>query len=576
MYNNVINSIFYKTNGVCYLENNLVSSIISPINNVCVIIVMALLISHSTFFRQLLDGKRSYTNQFLLLITFGVFSLYAAAVGNESNVRVLGPMLAGLLGGPITGVGAGLFGGFYRFFDLRYAGAAEMAYSALLATLLAGLAGGLVNIRNKGQLPSVWGAACFALAYEIFHMLLTVVVGQEEIVIASVKKVCAPMIISHTAGAALFVFLTRNKVNQRNIKREKEKAQQELQKSEERFSTAFNLSPTPMMIRNVKDNIIVSVNNSFLHTYQWSPEDVLGKKITDQPFQIDKYNDFLNLLNENGSVCEFETHLHNHLGKVWSCLLSAAIVTINGESHILSSLIDISERQRLVEEVLRLDRLNMVGQMAASVAHEIRNPLTSVRGYLQLIKKQSKGNIDESRFDLMFNELDRTNSIISEYLLLAKNKVPDRKMHCLNNIITSVFPLLQTATGNSISAIELFLEDIPSLYLDENEIRQLLFNLINNGLEAMPTGGVLTIRTYQEANNIVLTISDQGHGIYPEILEKLGTPFLTTKDTGTGLGLPICYRIAFRHNATIQVESSPKGTTFWVRFKIPGNESSKE
>jgi len=105
--------------------------------------------------------------------------------------------------------------------------------------------------------------------------------------------------------------------------------------------------------------------------------------------------------------------------------------------------------------------------------------------------------------------------------------------------------------------------------LDANEIHYLLLNLIRNGVEAMPTGGELTLRTVLIENEVVLSINDQGNGIPQNILRHLGTPFLTTKDMGTGLGLPICYRIASRNRADIRVDTSEQGTTFFVHFNVP-------
>jgi signal transduction histidine kinase len=108
--------------------------------------------------------------------------------------------------------------------------------------------------------------------------------------------------------------------------------------------------------------------------------------------------------------------------------------------------------------------------------------------------------------------------------------------------------------------------------IDANEIRQLLLNLTLNGLEAMQAGGNLFIRTFLEDNKVVLAVEDQGSGIDPSVYDKLGTPFVTTKETGTGLGLAICYSIAARHNATMGVDTGPKGTTFKVAFKINHKE----
>ncbi len=213
------------------------------------------------------------------------------------------------------------------------------------------------------------------------------------------------------------------------------------------------------------------------------------------------------------------------------------------------------------------ERLNIVGQMAVSFAHEIRNPLTTVCGYLQILsrKKQECSSCKE-RFALMIKELNHASAIISEYLLLAQDKQAERKKCCLNTIIEELFPLIQGDAIVSNVAINLNLKSIPQLYLDENEIRKLLLNLVKNGVEAMPKGGNLTIGTNSEKDKVVLSVGDQGVGIPIKILENLGKPFLTTKDMGMGLGLPICYRIANRHNATIDVKTGDRGTTFFICF----------
>lgn len=424
-----------------WLNNTLADSIISLMNNVC-IIVMAYALGHSKYYLEWLDGHRTLKNKSYLALIFGLFSLYAAAAGGVANVRVLGPILGGLIGGPLVGIGASFFGGIYRFLDLRYAGASEMAHSALLATFLAGLAGGLVYRWKNGQLPGLKTTAVFAIIFEAFHMALTVAMGyQNEIVITTVKNVGVPMIASHTIGATLFVFITKNIITTR----------------------------------------------------------------------------------------------------------------------------------KLEQEILRLDRLNMVGQMAANVAHEIRNPLTSVRGYLQRMQMKNNYSLGKEHCELMLEELDRTNLIISEYLLLTKEKVSHRKNCSLNTIISALYPLLYTNAIAVNSKITLALEDIPTLYLDENEIRQLLLNLVNNGLDAMPSGGEIIIHTFHKQDKVVLSIIDQGSGISSQLFGKLGTPFLTTKSEGTGLGLAICYRIAFRHNASINVKTSSAGTTFAVNFALALN-----
>lgn len=162
--------------------------------------------------------------------------------------------------------------------------------------------------------------------------------------------------------------------------------------------------------------------------------------------------------------------------------------------------------------------------------------------------------------------MDRANSIISEFLSLAKNKPVKLQESNLNTIIAAVLPLIRSDSLAKDMNVVFECDDLPLILIDEQEIRQLLLNLSRNGLEAMPPGGTLTIRTYEENDTVVLSIQDQGYGISDEILSKLGTPFVTTKEEGTGLGLAVCYSIAERHNAWIDVNSSEQGTNFRVYF----------
>jgi len=207
--------------------------------------------------------------------------------------------------------------------------------------------------------------------------------------------------------------------------------------------------------------------------------------------------------------------------------------------------------------------------MAAGIAHEVRNPMTTVRGFLQMFRSNQELTGYTSRFDLMIDELDRANAIISQFLSLAKNKPVTHKMQNLNSVIETLYPLIQADAFESDTYISLNLHDIPDVLIDEKEMRQLILNLTSNGLQAMDRGKTLTIKTYPGKNEVVLAVQDQGAGIDPEIVNKLGTPFLTTKDEGTGLGLAVCYSVAARHNAIIEVKTGTEGTTFFIRFNVP-------
>ena len=216
-----------------------------------------------------------------------------------------------------------------------------------------------------------------------------------------------------------------------------------------------------------------------------------------------------------------------------------------------------------------MERLNIVGKMAASIGHEVRNPMTTVRGYLQLLQSKDDFAKYNEDFSIMIGELDRANSIITEFLSLAKNKAVHMEIGNINNVIKSLQPLLQADASCRGHQLFIELSEIPDNKFDEKEIRQMILNLVRNGFEAMQDNGEIRISTYAENGNTIVSIRDRGRGIPDEVMQKLGTPFITTKEHGTGLGLPICYRIAERHAARIKVESTSQGTTISIMFKPP-------
>lgn len=237
---------------------------------------------------------------------------------------------------------------------------------------------------------------------------------------------------------------------------------------------------------------------------------------------------------------------------------------------------DITCRKKAESEIARLDRLNLVGQLASGIAHEIRNPMTTVRGYLQLLGEKPAYVDKKSTFGLMISELDRANSIISEFLSLAQIKQTELKYQNLNDILNNLYPLLEADAFTQDKQISFVKREIPNLNLNGNEISQLVLNVVRNGLESMERRGSLNINSFVDGDKVVLAIMDEGCGIPPENLNKIGTPFFTTKDFGTGLGMATSYKIAESHNAEICINSSSSGTTFSVLFPIPEKKQEED
>ncbi|MCM3690811.1 PAS domain S-box protein [Neobacillus niacini] len=345
---------------------------------------------------------------------------------------------------------------------------------------------------------------------------------------------------------------------------ERKRMADHLFRSQERFRKIFESSPLLKAILSQKDLTFIDINPSWSKFTGYSCDELTHQKINSRNF-IDEATG--KSIDFNKKILNKKIRYETKNGEVRSGLLSTEMIDIDSEPCSLVVLNDITERVHLENEMYRLDRLNLIGEMAAGIAHEIRNPMTTVQGFLQLTRNKVD-KLSTDIIDLMLEELNRANSIITEFLNLAKNKISVKRNQNLNTIIEALSPLIQAEALRSNKQLKLELGECPDISLDEKEIRQLILNIALNGLDAMTSNGNLTIKTYKDKETVVLQIKDEGQGISPEVLSKLGTPFFTTKETGTGLGLAICYSVAKRHDAQIEIETGDEGTTFSARFQL--------
>ncbi|OAS88383.1 MULTISPECIES: PAS domain S-box protein [Metabacillus] len=372
--------------------------------------------------------------------------------------------------------------------------------------------------------------------------------------------------MEHIVEERTFELLKANEKLQKEIE-ERNKIADHLYLSQERFRKIFESSPCLMAIFSLKDKMFIDINTSWVNIIGYSYEELVNKSINIQHFIDESDGSYIDL---NQTIRNRKISYKTKNGEIRAGLLSTEMIDIHPEPCTLIVLTDITERVHLEKEMYRLDRLNLIGEMAAGIAHEIRNPMTTVHGFLQ-VTRNDRDNLPVEIVDLMLEELNRANSIITEFLNLAKNKVSVKMKHNLNTIIEALSPLIQAEALRSSKHIYLDLGKCPDIYLDQKEIRQLILNIALNGLDAMSSGGKLTIKTYIEERAVILEVKDQGSGISPEVLEKIGTPFFTTKEKGTGLGLAICYSVAERHHADIDIETGSMGTIFSIRFDLNHN-----
>lgn len=258
-------------------------------------------------------------------------------------------------------------------------------------------------------------------------------------------------------------------------------------------------------------------------------------------------------------------------GKVLHTEIVETITTLNNEPAIQVIIRDISERKKNEELLINSEKLYVAGQLAAGIAHEIRNPLTSLKGFLQLIASGRKNN--STYYDIMNSELDRIEEIVSELLMLSKPQVYELNYQDMRVMMRDTVTLLESQANLHNIVIEAeYGKDPLWVYGVENQIKQVFINVIKNAIEAMIDGGAIKIDLSRENDGVYVRIHDEGPGIDDEQLAKMGQPFYTTKVKGTGLGLMVSFKIVDNHQGKINARSElGKGTTFEIvlPFRYP-------
>lgn len=243
--------------------------------------------------------------------------------------------------------------------------------------------------------------------------------------------------------------------------------------------------------------------------------------------------------------------------------------------HNLDDAIDkmqnIMEKSKSHRDLQRAEKMNAIGQLAASVAHEIRNPMTVVKGFLQIfLAKEQMSDEERMYIRLMIDEMNRAETIINDYLSMAKpdleqteringKELAEKAMDLMNSYAMMAKNI--TMTASRIEEIE--------IKGNKSELQQVLINMLKNGIEAMKDGGQLSLSLYQEGPFGVFKVSDTGIGMTQDELKRLGTAFYSLKEKGTGMGLTVCYQIVERMKGKIEVESEKGvGTTFRIYVPI--------
>lgn len=321
-----------------------------------------------------------------------------------------------------------------------------------------------------------------------------------------------------------------------------------------------------------KNNRVIAVNPAFEKLYGYSAKDSFGKKIKPYPPEKEEIADLqaLELLKGKSFTLLDTVDMKKDGTKFHAQITLSPIFDIDGEV-IATSVIsrDISYQKESEQLLLQSEKLKLAGEIAAGVAHEIRNPMTVISGFVQIMQQDPKHPYP-AYTQLIHSELERINLIISEFLVLAKPQAPVIKSFSLRKLIDNLTLLFSSEFNLKSIIFKDEWDGEPDYILsgEENSLKQVFINLLKNSVEAIDSGGTITLSiTSGNSGMVCINISDNGIGMPPESLNRIFEPFYTTKENGTGLGLLISQKIVQDHGGSLKLESAPdRGTAAEVQL----------
>lgn len=323
-------------------------------------------------------------------------------------------------------------------------------------------------------------------------------------------------------------------------------------------------------------------NRAAEHIFGWKAEEMLGKPVTEIiPPEVLKTGELERIDHEiaQHGHYQFETVRLARDGRRVPVELTLSLMR-DQQGHAMGCSVilrDITERKRLEESKLQSERLAVIGTMSAKLAHEIRNPLSSVLLNLDLVRDElaslgKAGGHSPAELHALIRTMDaevrRIERVTADYLKFARLPKPQRERVSLNELLVNGLAFMQSLFDSAGVKLQTEFDPyLPPIRADESQVWQAVLNVIRNAVEAMPNGGTLTLQTFRSDAGNVVQITDTGHGMTPEQRQKLFKPFFTTKTGGTGLGLPLTQQIITEHGGRIECESvAGKGTTFTIHL----------
>lgn len=337
----------------------------------------------------------------------------------------------------------------------------------------------------------------------------------------------------------------------------RKQAEVALRQSEEKFSKAFRASPSAVLISTLETGRLIEVNDSFLQLYGGTIDEVIGKTSTEIHLwaSAEYRQEMIRQIQETGAIHNLEYVFRNKSGEPRSILFSAEQIHLNGEACLVAVANDITERR---EAEKALERLAEIGELAAMIVHEVRNPLTTVMMGLQSFQSLDLSDRSRLRLSLAIEEAERLQRLLNEILQYTRCQKLEAAELEINRFIQELIEVMATMPVIRDRSIDFM--SIDPLYIrgDRDKLKQVFINLISNACEALPPGGQVQWRMNicQHRRLVYIDIYNAGNPVSPDVLDKLARPFFTTKSTGNGLGLAIVKRIVDAHQGELKIESS--------------------
>ncbi|WP_020587735.1 ATP-binding protein [Desulfobacter curvatus] len=332
----------------------------------------------------------------------------------------------------------------------------------------------------------------------------------------------------------------------------------------------------PMGIVAVDDAAkVIYVNETAANFLRKKLDQIKGKKAAQvlPPSLLTR----LDQVDKGGLVSEQEMKLPSHTGK--AIPVTVTITKIAGtQGNFIGHVFiikDLSRIRALELEIKQKEKLAAVGILAAGVAHEVRNPLSSIKGYATYFSSLFDAQPDNKKAaNIMAEEVDRVNRVISELLEFARPIQLELKKTKIFELVDKALRLIKyEADPAGIKIISSVEPNLPEIEVDKDRLTQVLLNIFINAIQAMPSGGTLSVNVKAVENRLQFDISDTGNGISPQDQANIFNPYFTTKKSGTGLGLAIAFKIIETHGGTITIESlKNKGTTFLISIPLKQNK----